>query len=301
MSANHPQTAGFDEPLLPGEVLPTQERRAPPAVQQHGGLPAETGLVDGGETGMEGTRQAEKQFPGLRIIQSNSPQLKRGEPAYDPDAKPGDILNNATGERWEGEKGLDIVIFGKDYHYGEWIPIDDGGGFRGMHMPDERLVQDLIRQYGRFKPLPWVNGNGEKVELVETGQLFTFYGDSPIAAETAQPAYISLSSTMMPVYQRWLSRHAGWRYKQQDGSMKEAALWAYVWRLTTAYQSKGQYSWFVFRLEPVGGKPMESLTAVHDRALFGMAKSAFDDFRAGMIKAAQDEQQPGEDREEVPM
>ena len=263
---------------------------------------AETGLVGAGDTGLEGLQSQEFQTPGLRIIQQNSPQLVRNAPEYDPDARPGNILNTATGENWDGQAGLEVVIFAKDYHYGEWIPRNpdgSGGGFRGMHLPNEPLVTRLLQEHGRFKKLPWTNSDGENVELAETGQLYVYYAPEPLGAENAQPAYISLSSTNMPVYQRWLSRHSGWKYRQPDNSMKEAKLWAYIWKLTTVAQSRGTQNWFIFKLEPVGGKPLELLTAVRDKALFKMSEDMFGQYRAGLIKAAQTDREP--DSDYVPM
>lgn len=286
-----PETAGFEDE--PEAKVPAVQTGAAPATPAN--LPMNVGLVDDGDTGFEGTRQQEQQTPGLRIIQSNSPQLVRNSSAYDPNARAGDILNTATGETWDGEKGLQIVVFAKDFHFGEWIPRNEdgsGGGYRGVHIPDEPLVQELIRKHGRFKKLPWRNREDEDVELVETGQLYVLYGegDAPLTAENARPAYISFTSTNMPVYTGYVSRHAGWKYKQNNGRMREAQARAYVWRLTTVPKSRGTQNWFIFRLELANGRtPLESLTAQQDPALYHLAGEMFDQFKAGMLKAAVDQ------------
>lgn len=299
-------TTGFDEPQDQGRPLGNLRREPPAEEARNGGstalVPQEMGLADGGATGMEDLRQDEVQMPGLRIVQSNSPQLKRQEPEYNPDAKDGDILNTATGEVYPGEQGVEVVVFGRSYHYGMWLPRNadgSGGGFRGMVPAASELVQGLLKEHGRFKKLPWTNEADEDVELVETGQLYVYYGAPPLAAEAAQLAYVGMSSTMMPTYTRWATRHSGWKYRQPDGSMREAKLHAYVWRLTTAYQSRGTQSWYIFKLDLANARPLDSLTAKQDRALYGMAEEMFDKFAAGQVTAAPEERQPGED--EVPM
>ena len=287
-----PGISGFNDP---------KEFAAP--VPAPGRALAEMGLGGAGDTGAEGARSQELQTPGLRICQANSPQLIRGNALQIPGISAGDIFNNSTGEFWPGEKGVRTVIFARDYTYGVWSPRNEdgsGGGFRGQKLPDDPMIKDLIRQHGRFKKLPFMQ-DGDPVEAVETGQLYVLYGNSEnVAAATAQAAYVSMSSTNMPVYQRWFTRHMGWRYMQADGKMREAPLWAYEWQLTTVPQSRGTLNWFTFRLEPIEGKPLESLTMPRDAALFHEGARMYEQFKAGMVKAVQEEREPGMDEEELP-
>lgn len=277
--------------LQGGETERPAQRVDVPATQNNALV--ETGLVSEGSTGTEDIRPTEFQMPGLRIVQSNSPQMVRNHAEYNPDAKAGFILNTATGEVWDGDIGLEVVVFARDYHYGEWIPRNEdgsGGGFRGMHMPDEPIVQRALREQGRFKKLKWRNADDEDVELVETGQLYVYYGEEPMSAEGAQAAYISLASTNMPTYTQWLTRHVGWKYKNpQTGRMREAPLWAYMWRLTTVPQSRGTQNWFTFKLDLIKRVPLESLTMQRDKDLFQMAAKMHESFVQGLVQAVQEE------------
>ncbi len=230
------------------------------------GVPPSTDLViqdfGDGPDGLEGMTLGEQLTPFLRMLQGLSPELNRSKAEYVPGAELGMIINTATKELYLGAEGLDVVICAREYGYGQWIPRDLGGGFRGALAPDDPLVRETLARmaakYGssakfkmpRYRDGRWsdpparTRDTDEEVELVETGQLYLLYArPGELTADTAARAIVAMTSTALPVYQGVLTRHNSWKWPQSTGPSLRAKLWAYVWRLTTRQDGnkKGEF------------------------------------------------------------
>jgi hypothetical protein len=293
-------------------------------------------VMDFGEdagAGLEDMGMDEQLTPFLRMLQSNSPQLNRAKAEYVPGAAMGMILNTATGEAYEE---VDVVVCAREHHYGQWIPRDLGTGFRGAVPPDDPLVRATLARmtarYGssakfkfpRYRDGKWTDDpprtrdTDEAIELVETGQLYVLYGPAgDLTDATASRAILAFTSTSMPTYQSFLTRHANWKWRQPDGRMLPAALWMYRWRLKTLpdKNSKGEYFvWnlqlapsppeWVPRLDPVTGTTLpytyrDAIIPVDDPVRkMGREFNAL--YRSGQVKvdyeaAAANEREPGSD------
>jgi hypothetical protein len=64
---------------------------------------------DDAGAGMEDVKAGEYRIPFLRILQSNSPQVKPPTAGGVPGAQAAMIFNTSTGELYDGEKGLVFV------------------------------------------------------------------------------------------------------------------------------------------------------------------------------------------------
>lgn len=283
---------------------PTTIGGAPaPAIQPEQAL-AVTDFGDDAGAGMEGTRLEEQTTPFLRMAQGLSPELNPGKGEYIRGLALGMLFNTATREVYPGVPGVEAVVCGKDYHYGLWVPRDLGGGFRGAVPPEDPIVRSTIarmtEKYGssarfklpRYKDGRWTDDpartrdTDEPVELVETGQLYVLYAPDKITADNAQRAIIACTSTALPAYSRYITRHMNALWPQRNGGRKPAPIFAYRWRFTT-FQDKNNrgefYNWKI-DLSPPGATFLEALYAREDPELFAMAREFFSLVRAGAVK-----------------
>jgi hypothetical protein len=112
---------------------------------------------------------SEMQIPFIRLLQPLSPQLNKKKAEFIEGASSGDAFNNVTGQHWDGEKGISVIVCFQTTKYLEFVPRDSGGGFKGEINPASHLLQQTSRQ-GSKEILP--NGN----ELVKSDQHFCLGG-----------------------------------------------------------------------------------------------------------------------------
>lgn len=255
-------------------------------------------VTDFGEdagAGVEDLSMEEQLTPFLRILQKGSPQVDPAMPEYQDHLRPGMIYNTATTEAYDGKTGVEVVVAARDHHFGRWIKRDSGGGYRGQLRPDDPTVRELIAKHGRYKKLEGVTEEGEAVDIVETLQLYVLYAPEELNDFNAQRAIISMSSTAMPVAQRYLTRHNDWKYRQADGSMKPAALWSYKWKFSLIPQQNASGNWYNWKIElfPLGTKPLDALIPRTD-PLFSSGREFYRMIKSGEIKADYDNAKPSE-------
>jgi len=296
-----------------------------PAAQNGGAVPVEVN-TDFGEdagAGFENTRMEEQRTPLLRMAQGLSPELNPAKGEYIRGLALGMIFNTATREVYDGREGLECVFCWKDYGYGQWIPRDLGGGYRGMLSPDDALVRATIsrmaEKYGssaRFKMPHYRDGQwsdepartrdtNEAIELVETGQLYALYApNGELSADNYSRAIIPFTSTAMGAYTGYVTRHSNALWPQRDGTRKSAPIFAYRWRLTTFgdKNGKGEFSNWRIDLVPPGGSFIDALYAKNDPYLHHAARAFFTLCKTGIVKP-DDTAAPAADRadsEDVP-
>jgi hypothetical protein len=261
-------------------------------------------VVDFGDAaglGAEDLGMDDQLTPLLRILHYQCPQIDRHDPKFIPGAAPGNICDVSSGQCWDGEEvGLDVVVCGVKRRYGEWIPRDGagggGGGFRGFHEVEDPTVQKLLFEHGKFKPLPWVNGAGERVELVETGELFVLFAPPPLTYDNASRALVNFTSTSLAGWKQYNRLHSGWRFKQTDGSMKAGPVCAWRWRLRSQSTQNSQGRFFVWRMDlsskvanPDSG-PLDNRVVEQEPALYEMALDSLHQYRSGQVSYQQTEE-----------
>lgn len=257
--------------------------------------------------GTEGSRIEEQLTPFLRIVEYGSPQVKRGREEYDAEARPGMLLNTATGELYDGERGVDVVVCARHYHYGAWIDFDSGGGFRGIIDPDDKMVKDAIKAQGSYKALKINRENDGKIEeqqLVETTNLYVLYGVN-LDQDAGMRAIIRFKSTSLKVSKAWYTKHLNWLYPQPDGSRKPANLWAYRWRLQVVPDKSGEYDFFNYRMTLLDRGRQPTIIArdalLDPRGeLYQSGRAFYEQFRAGQLKVDYETGGSGSPDDEVP-
>ena len=276
--------------------------------------------------GFEGTRMEEQTVPFLRMAQGLSPELNPGKGEYIPGLALGMIFNTATRERYPGQVPLPFIACRKEFGYGQWLPRDLGGGFRGMISPDDPLVRETIARmtakYGssaRFKfprykadrggwsdDPPLTRDTQEAIELVETGQLYILYGLPELTYENAKRAVVAFTSTALGGYTHFNDVHLAQKWPQRNGPPAIPPIYAYMWGLSTFLDKRGNNEFYNWRVELVKqGDYLGSLYARDNPELFAAAKEFYTQIGAGKVRADDTAgtahgRQPGDDDDQVP-
>ena len=206
--------------------------------------------------GMQGLTKDEFRMPTLRVLDPKSPEtypvenggLMRTDGGK---ADKGDILLTGLRIVWKGGKaeatdGFYMLPVEREQRYVEWIPKDDqgkGGGFVGVHMPDEPLVVKLVAEQGKFRKQEMENGN----QLVQTFTLFCIVCPASVPLKEAlsdaslwMEAMIHFSSTQIPKYQQIVNLTRSFLYNG-----RAPAFWQHVWHMKTQMDPpKGGNSWY---------------------------------------------------------
>jgi hypothetical protein len=212
---------------------------------------------------------SEMQIPFIRLLQPLSPQLNKKKAEFIEGASSGDAFNNVTGQHWDGEKGISVIVCFQTTKYLEFVPRDSGGGFKGEINPASHLLQQTSRQ-GSKEILP--NGN----ELVKSDQHFCLVVEED---GSYQPAVIDMKSTQLKISRRWKTQIAMQKVKNpKTGQMVTPPVFATMWQLRSVEESNDQGSWSNWQVEKVG--------LLTDRNLMLEAKTFRDSIAAGEVKAA---------------
>lgn len=211
-------------------------------------------------------------LPFISLLQSGSPQCKKSDKKYIKGAEEGSLFNTLTQQVVPGDEGLEIIPCAYEKVLIEWRQRNSGGGFVAQYLPGDPVEKTTSKDERGRPVLP--NGN----ELKETAQYYVLY-KNVVSGEWEQ-AILSMTSSNLKVSRGWNSRIMGIRAKTSQGKVFTPAMFAHRYQLTTSAQAKGDDSWFIFRVEPVG--------PVKDRALYEAAKKFSLAVRGGEVKVAQD-------------
>ena len=173
--------------------------------------------------------------PFLAILQSNSPQVEENKPEYIEGAKKGMIFNTATKELFDGKTGVDVIAFGFQKVFNEWVPRSAGGGFVASYSMEDP-IKDAAKPRevdGKKRGLMLSNGN-DLVETLYTGVLLP---GSPM------PAIIGATSTALKPMRDWMTL----RNNTLIGG-KPAPAFARRYTLTTVYQENESGSWYNWKV-----------------------------------------------------
>ena len=120
-------------------------------------------LFDSAGQGMETIGADDMQIPFLRILQPLSPQLLKTDSKFIKGASAGDIFNTVTGQFWEADTGLTVLMCAYTTKFLEFQLRESGGGFMGELSADDPDIRKTERN-GSTEMLP--SGN----ELVRSAQ-----------------------------------------------------------------------------------------------------------------------------------
>lgn len=228
---------------------------------------AETGtaltVIDYGDdegAGLEDVRRDELSLPFFRILQSNSPQVTDETIEG---AKAGMILNLATGEIYDGDAGVEFIPAFRDHNFVEYVSRDAGGGFVGVHDPEEPMILDLQKKQGMFGKLT----TGDH-EISET---YYLYGLLVGGEDQVSSGVIAFSSTQIKKFKAFMGRVVGIKYRKPDGREINPPMWAHRWRLQTVAEKNKKGRFYGWKITLVEEPPLRCRLAT-DHPLYQRAK-----------------------------
>lgn len=245
--------------------------------------------------GFDKQTSADVAIPFLQLLQSNSPQCEKISPHFLKDARPGMFFNSVSKALYDGEKGVIVQPVDTAHVFGEWVPRDKGGGFRGVHQIDSPIVAAAkAKASGKVAgKLPLENGN----DLVETFQIYGRLLADLDSDEGAEGVLIPFASTKIKKY-----RQAMYRLRMVKG---DAPLFAHRVRLVAVPEKNAKGSFFNVEILPARDSVERSMITApadgeqpHPLLVSGLA--FLKGVRGGLIKAdyqsaTEDGREPGSD------
>jgi len=204
--------------------------------------------------GLQNVTGADLTTPFLMILQSNSPQVKKGTPSHIPGLEEGMIINSVTGEFYEAEDGFWFVQTGFVKKLVEWAP--KRGGLKGSYsvdhpvrntavpkensdgkielvLPNGNIIVETAYHYG-FEVPSRVETSGTKKDPIET-RVFDF--------DNAQQAVVSMSSSALKPSRLLISQLSGIKMGP-PGAMFTPPTYSRIINFTSGVIVKGDNSWF---------------------------------------------------------
>lgn len=264
---NRTATAETDQDPKTAEQLGRAEGGAQgQVVPPRGGVPSALAKMMEQDAG-KGTSQAaeDNMVPLVYILQDQSPQVLKRNPAYIEGAETGCIwLRNAPDPIVVGSEGMDFqpCFFEKDVV--EWRDRDSGGGFIARHpFQAGEDIDKLATRLGAEKKVDPKNPQrfiyivkGTDHELIET----RYHVGHVIRGDQLLPFVIPLSSSGHSFSREWMFKMNA----KRTGSGKPAASFAFVYRLTTRLRKNASGEWFVFTADD--GRDVMAYTGDEEKA-----------------------------------
>lgn len=252
--------------------------------------------------GFENQTMADRKLPIIELLQSNSPEVveSRGK------VFSGLFKNSVTGEVYDEVFFVPAIT---DNVWLEWIGRDDGGGFRGRHPINAKIVRDAIaRNDGRaIGKLPVPQPNDPKTgkaqpqhELVEGFEIYAILYDK--SGEVLGFAMIPFTSTKIKVYRAWNSAIGGFAPTINGKKLApgQVPIFAHRVKMTSVSETKNGNTYMIPVLSPAeGGDDLKNSILPKTDARYIAAKKLHDDVLSGLAKAAYEttKQEPGADPE----
>ncbi len=227
------------------------------------------------------TAQEDNLVPLIYVLQDNSPQCRKKDPAYIEGAEAGKIWLRNAAAPFSDEIWFQPCFFAKEWV--EWIPRAKGGGIVGRHAEcpkNAELVE--ITEDGNVKEVMRLPNGNEVVETRYHSGFVIRKGQPPL------PYTIPLKSTGHSVSKAWMFMMNS--KLLPDG--KKAPSFACVYKLKTVYKTKNNNSWYMFEINDADTQWVSSVEdferglALHEAFATGEKKSELDIDDAGASAAS---------------
>lgn len=263
---------------------------------------AEFDYGDDAGQGFENQDMSDRKLPIIELLQSNSPQVAESKGKM----WAGLFHNTVTGEVYEEVYFVPAIT---DHCWTEWIGRDDGGGFRGRHPKNAKIVADAVarnegRAIGKLKVPQPADKNGKPQpdhELVESFEIYGILYDAK-TDEVLGFAMIPFASTKIKVYKAWNSQVGNFAPTINGKKLApgQIPIFAHRVKMTSESETKGQNTYQIPVLSPAqGGDDLKNSLLPKTDPRYVAAKKLHDDVLAGLAKAAYEttKQEPGQDPE----
>jgi hypothetical protein len=240
---NPPPQAPAKEHATDKKVIARSENAPPQSLMERMAKDSRKGLS---------SDAADNLVPMVYILQSNSPQTIKRNPAYMEGAEGGMIwLRNCPDPIVPGDEGIlfQPCHFSKDVV--EWIDRDDGGGFVGRHAfePGENMAA-LAERLGAKRVEDEKNSNRVSFVLPNNHQLVeTRYHVGYIYGRGNPMPYV------IPLKSTGHTFSKGWMFGMNSRTLPSGEIppsWAALYRLTTEFKSNASGDWFGWKYENAG-------------------------------------------------
>lgn len=194
-------------------------------------LPAEIFTEEEEATGLEGADRESFAIPFLALLQKGSPQCDSDNAAFMEEAKPGDFINTASGELFDGEEGVCVIPCAYSRRLLEWRPMEDGGGFVAEHLPDAYDLSRLPREGSRH-----MLDSGNYLQDTRQHWCLLLTKGGPV------PIILSLKSTQIRKSKLWMTAMRDFRAQHPtSGKMSPVKTFANVWRVSCVPETRKEY------------------------------------------------------------
>lgn len=234
-------------------------------------------LANDAGAGSQNVTAKDTATPLFRLLQDNSPEVKKIDGKFIPGAAAGFIHNNVTNEVYDGEKGIVVVPCYFEKVFIEWKA--NRGGFAGIHSADTPLkdqikMTEVKQNDGTMKTVPLLpNGN----LLVETNQHYVLMLREDGGFEAA---VVPMASTQLRTSRTWNTLIKKVMLQKSDGTPFNPASFYCQYKLTTKGRQKDTHSWYVYNVESLG--------AVPSKAIYDAAKQLEKSVAAGSVNVKHD-------------
>jgi hypothetical protein len=229
--------------------------------------------------GAENVGQRDLAIPRIVILQSGSPQVKKGEGAYIKGAEEGDFLHSVLGQVFaKSEDGFMFIPVAYDPKIIEWVPKKQGGGLVAIHTISSGIERHATKDADNRLMLP--NGH----ELVYTGEFFCIVAEPD--GSSPQPASISMAKTQFVTAKQLNSQLNMLRFpsKKNPGKTFNPPYFASHFLVTSVPKSNDKGSWMVFKFDRQGNT--EELAKETSTEILELANALYESVRAGTVKVA---------------
>lgn len=223
--------------------------------------------------GMETITAKDIAIPFMGILQSGSPQVKRGERQL-PGAMEGSIFNNVTMEVISGDVGIKVVPCGFEMMWVEWVPRAKNGGLVKQHKTDAIMEQTTRKEDDEGKSHD-VLPNGNHVVPTAYQYVLVVKDDGSFF-----PAIFGMSSTQLKASKQWNNRKKTFQV-QGKTKLYNPPCYGTIYPFMTGVETKGPNSWMGWKI----GAPTLLDPNSADQDLFLAAKSFAKLVAEGAIKA----------------
>jgi len=216
-------------------------------------------------------------IPFLRIAQPLSPEIDEDTAKFTPGLKKGDLFNTVTHDKWVGKEGVLVVPCYQVTKYLEFVPLLQGGGFRGEINPSDPVLGQTTRDEDTGKDiLP--NGN----EVIKSDQHYCLLLDDEGGF---QPIVVDMKITQLKVSRRWKTQIKLKKVTHPKTDQQiTPALFASVWRLRVVSEENAKGKFYNYVVDSAG--------MVEGVEVYREAKAFHESVKKGEAKAVPEQAQP---------
>lgn len=248
--------------------------------KKEAGLPT-VGLADlmgDSGKGFENVTAKDIAIPFFSILQSLSPQTKKGDPMRIDGAEAGDFHNSVTNAIYKGETGIRVIPVGFHKKWVEWATRESGGGF--------------IKQWDSEAILLQTKRDEKNRDILPTGHMIveTAYHYVMLLLENGeyQKAVIGMKSTQLKKSRQWNTRMGAIQLSGEGGRKFVPPSFSHSYLLTSINESNKAGSWWGWEIsEP-------KLIAFEMPELYQVAKRFNEEIGKGLVKVQEPQQEGGE-------